>query len=107
MSSNYYYEQLWAKVLDEVAGGKRICEILHGNPLFPRVLVQMIAAGEDTGKLDVVLEKVSVYYDGEVETSLKATTSLIEPIMIGVMGVVVGTIGLALMLPIFSLSKQP
>jgi type IV pilus assembly protein PilC len=107
VSSNYYYEQLWAKVLDEVAGGKRICEILQGNPLFPRVLVQMIAAGEDTGKLDVVLEKVSTYYDGEVETSLKATTSMIEPIMICIMGVVVGTIGLALMLPIFSRSKQP
>jgi type IV pilus assembly protein PilC len=107
VSSNYYYEQLWAKVLDEVSGGKRICEILQGNPLFPRVLVQMIAAGEDTGKLDSVLEKVSVYYDGEVETALKTTTSLIEPLMIGVMGVVVGTIGLAMMLPIFSLSKQP
>ena len=107
VSSNYYYERLWAKVLDEVATGKRICEILQGNPLFPRVLVQMIAAGEDTGKLDQVLEKVSVYYDSEVETSLKATTSLIEPIMISVMGLVVGTIGLALMLPIFSLSKQP
>jgi type IV pilus assembly protein PilC len=107
VSSNFYYEQLWTKVLDEVAGGKRICEILNGNPLFPRVLVQMIAAGEDTGKLDQVLEKVSTYYDAEVETSLKATTSLIEPIMISIMGVVVGTIGLALMLPIFSLSKQP
>jgi type IV pilus assembly protein PilC len=107
VSSNYYYEQLWAKVLDEVTGGKRICEVLHGSLLFPRVLVQMIAAGEDTGKLDTVLEKVSTYYDGEVETSLKATTSIIEPIMISVMGVVVGTIGLALMLPIFSLSKQP
>ena len=105
VSSNYYYEQLWHKVLDEVTGGKRICEVLHGEPLFPKILVQMIAAGEDTGKLDVVLEKVSGYYDGEVETSLKATTSLIEPIMISVMGVVVGTIGLALMLPIFSLSK--
>ena len=106
VSSNYYYEQLWDNVLDEVTGGKRICEVLHGNPLFPKMLVQMIAAGEDTGKLDVVLEKVSTYYDSEVETSLKATTSLIEPIMISVMGVVVGTIGLALMLPIFSLSKQ-
>ena len=107
VSSNIYYEQLWGNVLDEVAGGKRICEILKGNPLFPRVLVQMISAGEDTGKLDEVLQKVSAYYDREVETSLKATTSLIEPIMISVMGVVVGTIGLALMLPIFSLSKQP
>jgi type IV pilus assembly protein PilC len=107
VSSNYYYEQLWENVLNELTGGKRMCEILHGNPLFPKILVQMIAAGEDTGKLDVVLEKVSTYYDSEVETSLKATTSLIEPLMISVMGVVVGTIGMALMLPIFSLSRQP
>ncbi len=107
VSGNYYYEKLWEKVLDEVAGGKRICEVLSGNPLFPRVLVQMIACGEETAKLDVVLERVSTYYDHEVETSLKATTSIIEPIMISVMGVVVGTIGLALLLPIFSLSKQP
>lgn len=90
-----------------MAGGKRICEVLAGNPLVPTVLVQMIASGEETGKLDVVLERVSTYYDQEVETSLKATTSLIEPIMIAVMGLVVGTIGLALLLPIFSLSKQP
>ena len=50
---------------------------------------------------------MSTYYDQEVETSLKATTSMIEPIMISVMGVIVGTIGLALLLPIFSLSRQP
>ncbi len=107
VSGNYYYEEIWKHVLDEVAAGHRICEVLAGNPLFPKVLVQMIAAGEETGKLDRVLERVSMYYDNEVETSIKATTSLIEPIMISVMGVVVGTIGLALLLPIFSLSRQP
>ncbi len=107
VAGNHYYEEIWKRVLDEVASGRRICEVLAGNPLFPRVLIQMIAAGEETGKLDAVLERISVYYDNEVETSIKATTSLIEPIMISVMGVVVGTIGLALLLPIFSLSKQP
>jgi type IV pilus assembly protein PilC len=107
VSGNYYYEKIWEQVLEEVTGGRRICEVLRRNPLFPRVLVQMIAAGEETGKLDQVLERVSTYYDGEVETSVKAATSLIEPIMISVMGVIVGTIGLALLLPIFSLSKQP
>ena len=107
VSGNFYYERLWHGVLDEVAGGKRICEVLRGNPLFPRVLIQMIASGEETGKLDVVLERVSTYYDREVETSIKTTTAMIEPIMISVMGVVVGTIGLALLLPIFSLSRQP
>ena len=107
VSGNCYYEALWKRVLDEVTGGKRVCEVLAGNPLFPRVLVQMIASGEETGKLDSVLERVSVYYDREVETAIKATTSMIEPIMIAVMGVVVGTIGLAMLLPIFSLSRQP
>jgi len=107
VSGNYYYEKIWEQVLEEVTGGRRICEVLRRNPLFPRLLVQMIAAGEETGKLDQVLERVSTYYDGEVETSVKAATSLIEPIMISVMGVIVGTIGLALLLPIFSLSKQP
>jgi len=107
VSGNYHYEKLWQKVLDEVTSGKRVCEALQGSPLFPRVLVQMISSGEETGKLDAVLERVSTYYDREVETSLKAATSLIEPIMISIMGVVVGTIGLAMLLPIFSLSKQP
>lgn len=54
-----------------------------------------------------MLQKIRTYCDGEVEASLKTTISLIEPIMIGMMDVVVGAIGLALMLPIFSLSKQP
>ena len=107
VSGNFYYERLWSGVLDEVAGGKRICEVLRDDPLFPKVLIQMIAAGEETGKLDTVLEKVSTYFDREVETSIKTTTAMIEPIMISVMGVVVGTIGLALLLPIFSLSRQP
>jgi type IV pilus assembly protein PilC len=107
VSGNYHYEKTWEHVRDQVTGGKRICEVLAGNPLFPPVLVQMIASGEETGKLDYVLERVSTYYDHEVDTSLKTATSLIEPIMISIMGVIVGGIGLALLLPIFSLSRQP
>jgi type IV pilus assembly protein PilC len=107
VADNYYYEMIWQRVLEEVTGGKRISEVLNSNPLFPSVLVQMIGTGEEAGKLDVVLEKVSTYYDSEVETTLKATTSLIEPLMIAMMGIVVGTIGMAIMLPIFSLSRQP
>jgi type IV pilus assembly protein PilC len=107
VAGNYYYEMVWRDVMEEVTGGKRICEVLRNSPLFPKVLVQMISAGEEAAKLDVVLEKVSTYYDSEVETALKTTTSLIEPLMIAMMGVVVGTIGLAMMLPIFSLSRQP
>jgi type IV pilus assembly protein PilC len=107
VSGNYYYERLWQQVRDQVTAGKRICEVLEGSPLFPRVLIQMIACGEETAQLDRVLERVSAYYDQEVETALKTATSVIEPIMISVMGVIVGGIGLALLLPIFTLSKQP
>ncbi len=105
VSGNVHYRDVWMEVLEQVKSGRRICEVLAGNPLFPSVLVQMISSGEETGKLDKVLQRVSIYYDREVETSLKTTTSLIEPIMIGVMGVIVGGIGMALMLPIFSLSR--
>jgi type IV pilus assembly protein PilC len=98
---------MWDKVLKQVTAGQRINEALSGNPLMPNVLVQMIASGEETGKLDYVLNRVSSYYDQEVEAALKTTTSLIEPILITMMGVVVGGIGLSLMLPIFSLSRRP
>lgn len=105
VSGNVHYQQLWLRVLDEVTKGRRIHEALLAEPLVPRALVQMIAAGEESGKLDYVLRKVSSHYDSEVETSLKTVTGLIEPLLIIVMGVVVGGIGLSLLLPIFSLSR--
>jgi len=105
VAGNYFYEQLWQHVADQVTQGKRIHDGLEGSPLFPPTLVQMIASGEEAGKLAKVLERVGDYYDNEVENSLKTVTSLIEPLLIGVMGIVVGGIGLALMLPIFKLSQ--
>ena len=59
----------------------------------------MIGSGEETGRLDDVLKKVSTYYDREVEATLKATTTVIEPVLIAVMGVVVGGIAMSLLLP--------
>jgi len=106
VSANYRYESAWKRVEHDVTNGRQICEALAGNPLFPKTLIQMIASGEETGRLGDVLEKVSAYYDGEVETSLKTATSMIEPLMIAVMGVVVGSIGLSLMLPILTLSRS-
>jgi type IV pilus assembly protein PilC len=105
VSSNYYYEQVWLRVLANITQGNRIVDSLKGEPLLPPTLVQMIGAGEETGKLDTVLAKVSNYYDREVEISLKATTSLIEPLMICAMGFIVGGIALGLLMPIFQLSR--
>ena len=105
VSGNYWYEQAWMHVVDKITEGDRIAESLKGNSLFPKTLLQMISSGEETGRLDYVLNKVSSYYDREVETSIKGLTSMIEPILISVMGAVVGTIGMGIMLPIFQLSK--
>ncbi len=105
VSGNIYYEQIWMHVLDQITQGKRVAESLGGSKLFPSTLIQMIASGEETGKLDKVLAKISVYYDREVESSIKAATSMIEPILIVGMGGVVGTIAMGLLLPIFQLSK--
>jgi len=107
VSGNRYYRKIWEDVLDQVTQGQQIHTALANKELVPPMLVQMIASGEDTGKLDLVLTRVSDYFDSEVDTSIKTTTSLIEPIMITVMGVVVGGIGMSLLLPIFSLSKPP
>ena len=102
---NTYYRNSWLQVIEQVTEGRRIAESLEGNSLFPSTLVQMIASGEETGRLDDVLEKVSTYYDRDLELSIKTTVSLMEPIMIVCMGFVVGGIAMALLLPIFQLSR--
>jgi len=106
VSGNVHYQRLWLKVLDRVSNGDRIVASLRGEKLFPPTLVQMINAGEESGKLDQVLAKVSSYYEREVDLQIKTMTTIVEPLLIVLMGTVVGTIGMAIMLPIFSLSQH-
>ncbi len=105
VAGNALYAKVWLRALDQVIEGEQLGDALRGNALIPPTLVQMIVAGERTGRLDAVLEKVGGFYDREVETSIKTATTIIEPAMIVVMGVVVGGIAVSLLLPIFSLSK--
>lgn len=105
VSGNIFYREAWLHVVNQVTEGRKICDALEGNPLFPSTLVQMISSGEETGRLDEVLQKVSSFYDRELELHIKTTTSLIEPLMIVVMGFVVGGIAMSLLLPIFQLSR--
>jgi type IV pilus assembly protein PilC len=74
------------------------------QPVFPPMLVRMVGAGESTGKIDQMLEKMADFWDEEIEAILDALTSLIEPILIVVLGVIVGSIVIALFLPIFKLA---
>lgn len=105
VAGNVYFERSWRRVLDNVIEGKTITETIQTDPLFPNALVQMISSGEQTAKLDAVLHKISKFYDQEVENVTKAATSMIEPALIICMGFVVGGIAMAMLLPIFSLSR--
>ena len=105
VSNNFYYEQTWRDVAEKVTTGKQIHEALEGNKLFPPTVQQMISSGEATGKLGKILNKVSDYYEREIQHAIKAATALIEPVMVFIMGGVIGTIALAMLLPIFKLSS--
>ena len=91
---------------DSVREGNTLADPLARSPVFPPMVVKMIAIGERSGALESLLEKISIFYDEQVEQSVKALTSLIEPIMIGIMGVMVGGIVLAVFLPIFKMQEM-
>jgi type IV pilus assembly protein PilC len=103
VANNWVVEQALAKVGESVRQGKTIAEPLSREPLFPAMVTQMIAVGEDSGALEVMLRKVSDFYDQEVEAMTESLTALIEPIMIAVIGVLVGGMIVALYMPIFDI----
>jgi type IV pilus assembly protein PilC len=90
-------------IQESVRQGESITAPLRAHPVFPPMVAQMMAVGEDTGALDQMLEKISDFYDQEVEATTEALTSLIEPIMIAVLGGIIGSMIICLYMPIFSI----
>jgi type IV pilus assembly protein PilC len=105
ISGNRLYKGMWKSVYASVKTGKKIAAPLLKTTLLPRAVVQMVSAGEESGKLGEVLDEISSYYAKMLRERIKAVTSLIEPIMIIVMGSVVGFIAMAIILPIFKMSQ--
>ncbi len=91
-------------VSTDVEKGDHLTSALSRQPIFPPMLVRMVGAGESTGKIDAMLEKMADFWDEEIEAILAALTSLIEPLLIVFLGVIVGGIVIAMFLPIFKLS---
>ena len=91
---------------ESVKQGDTLMEPFSKSKVFPAMVTKMIGIGERSGALDQLLEKIAEFYDQQVETEVKALTSLIEPIMIAVMGFIVGGIVLAVFLPIFKLQER-
>ncbi len=105
ISGNIVYNDLWISVRDSVKEGKKIVTPLQKVDLLPKSVVQMISAGEESGRLGDVLQDVSEFYAKELKETIKATTSLIEPVMIVFMGFVVGFIAMSIILPVFKISS--
>ncbi|MCV2394574.1 type II secretion system F family protein [Actinotalea sp. M2MS4P-6] len=102
-SGNIVIEDASKAVRDAVRSGQSLTGPLADHPVFPPMVVQMIAVGEDTGALDQMLHKISEFYDQEVEATTEQLTSLIEPLMIAVLGTLVGGMIIALYMPIFKI----
>jgi type IV pilus assembly protein PilC len=102
-SGNWVIERAVRGVQESVRTGQSLAGPLAKHPVFPPMVVQMIATGEDAGALEPMLAKISDFYDDEVSATTEQLTSLIEPLMIAVLGVIIGGMIVALYMPIFSI----
>ncbi len=105
VAGNRHYKRLWRSVHSSVKQGKQLQTQLARSPLLPRSVVQMVSAGEESGRLGEVLDEISGYYAKALRDAIKAVTGMIEPIMIVLMGSIVGFIAMAIILPIFKMSN--
>jgi type IV pilus assembly protein PilC len=104
-SGNHVVETAIKEVGADVEKGDNLSVSLSRKSIFPPMLLRMVAAGEATGKIDTMLEKMADFWDEEIEAMLDALTSLIEPMLIVFLGVIVGGIVIAMFLPIFKLNE--
>lgn len=102
-SGNEVVARAVKKVRAAIKEGETIAKPLSESPVFPSMIVQMIAVGEETGALDAMLNKIADFYDEEVSATVDSLTSIIEPIMMATMGVIVGGIVIALYMPMFQI----
>ena len=102
-TGNIVYEQAVEKMRDEVATGQRLQRAMENTGLFPNMVNQMIAVGEESGSLDEMSGKVATFYEQEVDNAVDAMSSLLEPLIMAILGVLVGGLVIAMYLPIFKL----
>lgn len=104
-TGNVVYYQASMKIRDEVSQGTQLQTSMRSTGLFPNMAIQMVSIGEEAGSLDNMLAKVADFYETEVDNAVDALTSLLEPIIMAVLGVLVGGLIVAMYLPIFKLGS--
>jgi type IV pilus assembly protein PilC len=104
-TGNIVYEDATLAMRDEVATGTRLQRAMENTNLFPNMVVQMIAVGEEAGALDEMSGKVASFYEEEVDNAVDSMSSLLEPLIMAILGVLVGGLVIAMYLPIFKLGQ--
>src|SRR5688572_653782 len=102
-TGNIVFENAVLKMRDEVATGQRLQRAMENTGLFPNMVIQMIAVGEEAGALDAMSGKVATFYEAEVDNAVDSMSSLLEPLIMAILGVLVGGLVIAMYLPIFKL----
>ncbi len=102
-TGNIVYENAVLKMKDEVSTGQRLQRAMENTGLFPNMVVQMIAVGEESGSLDAMSGKVATFYEEDVDNAVDSMSSLLEPMIMAILGVLVGGLVIAMYLPIFKL----
>src|SRR5690606_4358813 len=102
-AGNKIYADAIIKVRDDVSTGIQLNTALKARTIFPTLLIQMAAIGEESGALDAMLDKVAIYYEEAVDNMVDTLTSLLEPMIMSVLGILVGGLMIAMYLPIFQL----
>ena len=102
---NIVFEDAVLKMRDEVATGQRLQRAMENTGIFPNMVVQMIAVGEESGSLDTMAGKVATFYEEDVDAAVDSMSSLLEPLIMMILGVLVGGLVIAMYLPIFKLGS--
>lgn len=104
-SGNYVFTEATQKIRSQVATGASLANSLQGAGVFPNMLIQMVAIGEESGSLDTMLSKVADYYEREVDDAVAGLSSLMEPFIMVILGTLIGGIVIAMYLPIFKMGS--
>jgi type IV pilus assembly protein PilC len=102
-TGNIVYEDATMKMREEVSTGQRLQQAMANTQLFPNMVIQMIAVGEESGALDEMSGKVATFYEADVDNAVDSMSSLLEPLIMAILGVLVGGLVIAMYLPIFKL----
>ena len=104
-TGNRVYQKAVEQVRSDIATGRSLGNAMENTKVFPNMMLQMVSSGEESGELEVMLDKVADFYEREVDDAVEALSSIIEPLMIVFLGVIIGTMVLAMYLPIFKMAS--